>query len=156
MRYRPHADDIAATEVPTKYLWLPLFRCQVHLIRPRTRRLLGLRSRWGQPQTPGRPIYQSEIVGATPYNTYVIPGLPPAPICNPGKDSLSAVLRPEDSGDLYFVANGKGGHVFAATEAEHLRNVAAWRAIERAKDPEAQPPPVEIPKPAKRKRARAG
>jgi UPF0755 protein len=56
------------------------------------------------------------------------------------------VLRPEDSNDLYFVANGKGGHVFAATEAEHSRNVAAWRAIERAKDPMAQTAPVESPK----------
>ena len=94
----------------------------------------------------GRPIYESEIESATPYNTYVIAGLPSAPICNPGKDSLAAVLRPEDSNDLYFVANGKGGHVFAATEAEHSRNVAAWRAIERAKDPIAQPVPVESPK----------
>jgi UPF0755 protein len=102
----------------------------------------------------GRPIYESEIESATPYNTYVIPGLPSAPICNPGKDSLAAVLRPEDSNDLYFVANGKGGHVFAATESEHLRNVAAWRAIERAKDPAAQSPPVESPKPAKQKRAK--
>jgi len=100
----------------------------------------------------GRPIYQSEIEGQTLYNTYVIQGLPPGPICNPGKDSLAAVLRPQDSNDLYFVANGKGGHVFAATEAEHLRNVAAWRAIEHAKDP----PPVETPKPAKHKRAKKG
>ncbi|HUO02413.1 MAG TPA: endolytic transglycosylase MltG, partial [Rhizomicrobium sp.] len=104
----------------------------------------------------GRPIYESEIEGATPYNTYVIPGLPPGPICNPGKDSLSAVLRPEDSSDLYFVANGKGGHVFAATEAEHLRNVAAWRALERAKNPDAapQPPPAEAPKKTRHSRAR--
>ena len=103
----------------------------------------------------GRPIYASEIEAATPYNTYVIAGLPPAPICNPGKDSLSAVLRPEDSGDLYFVANGKGGHVFAATEAEHLRNVAAWRAIERAKDPEAAPsPPMETPQKTKHGRTK--
>lgn len=102
----------------------------------------------------GRPIYQSEIEAATPYNTYAIQGLPVAPICNPGKDSLAAVLRPEQSGDLYFVANGKGGHVFAATEAEHLRNVQAWRAIERTKDPAAAPPPVETPEPAKHKRAR--
>jgi UPF0755 protein len=102
----------------------------------------------------GRPIYESEIESATPYNTYVIQGMPPAPICNPGKDSLAAVLRPEDSNDLYFVANGKGGHVFAATESEHLRNVAAWRAIERAKDP--LPAPVESPKATKHKRAKTG
>jgi UPF0755 protein len=103
----------------------------------------------------GRPIYESEIEGATPYNTYVIQGLPPAPICNPGKDSLAAVLRPEDSNDLYFVANGKGGHVFAATEAEHLRNVAVWRAIERGMDPAAaQAEAVEPPKNTKHKRAK--
>jgi len=102
----------------------------------------------------GRPIYESEIEGATPYNTYVIPGLPSAPICDPGKDSLAAVLRPEDSSDLYFVANGKGGHVFAATEAEHSRNVAAWRAIERAKDPMAQTTPVESSTTTPHKRAK--
>lgn len=87
----------------------------------------------------GRPIYQSEIEAQTPYNTYAIAGLPPTPICNPGKDSIAAVLQPETSADLYFVANGKGGHVFAATEAEHSRNVEAWRAIERGKDPVAVP-----------------
>jgi UPF0755 protein len=98
----------------------------------------------------GRPILESEITGATPYNTYVIQGLPPAPICNPGKDSLAAVLNPEQSDDLYFVANGKGGHVFAATEADHQRNVAAWRAIEREKDPSAaQMPPAPAPKKTK-------
>ncbi|HXR95296.1 MAG TPA: endolytic transglycosylase MltG [Rhizomicrobium sp.] len=103
----------------------------------------------------GRPILESEIEGATPYNTYVIQGLPPTPICNPGKDSLAAVLDPEQSDDLYFVANGKGGHVFAATEAEHQRNVAAWRAIERANDPAAaQAPPVQSPKATKLRRAK--
>jgi UPF0755 protein len=90
----------------------------------------------------GRPILESEIGGETPYNTYVIQGLPPTPICNPGKDSLAAVLKPEDSDDLYFVANGKGGHVFASTEAEHVRNVEAWRAIERARDPSSLAKPV--------------
>ena len=68
---------------------------------------------------------------ATPYNTYVIAGLPPGPICNPGKDSIAAVLNPETSDDLYFVATGHGGHAFAATMAEQARNVAAYRAFER-------------------------
>jgi len=81
----------------------------------------------------GRGIRQSEIAAPTPYNTYVIAGLPPSPIANPGKDSIAAVLNPEQSGDLYFVANGKGGHVFAASVAEHDRNVVAWRAQERLK-----------------------
>ena len=105
----------------------------------------------------GRPIYESEIEGATPYNTYVISGLPSAPICNPGKDSLAAVLKPAASQDLYFVANGKGGHVFAATMAEHERNVVAWRAVERARTGlpplETVKPPVSKDKPAKAKAA---
>jgi UPF0755 protein len=79
----------------------------------------------------GHGIRQSELESATPYNTYVIAGLPPGPICNPGKDSIAAVLNPETSDDLFFVANGKGGHVFSATISEHARNVAAFRARER-------------------------
>ena len=93
----------------------------------------------------GRGIRESEIADATPYNTYAITGLPPTPICNPGKDSLAAVLKPALSADLYFVANGKGGHVFAATMAEHEKNVAAWRAVERARQ---GLPPLEAEKPA--------
>ena len=80
----------------------------------------------------GRGIRQSEIEGATPYNTYVIAGLPPTPIANPGKDAIAAALNPQETDDLFFVATGKGGHVFSATISEHARNVAAWRAAERA------------------------
>ena len=85
----------------------------------------------------GRAIPQSEIDAPTPFNTYVIPALPPSPICNPGKDSILAVLNPIASDDLYFVADGHGGHVFAPTNAEHEKNVARWRKIrsERAKMP---------------------
>ena len=79
----------------------------------------------------GRGIRQSELAAATPYNTYVIAGLPPGPICNPGKDSIAAVLNPETGNDLYFVATGHGGHAFAATIAEQARNVAAYRVFER-------------------------
>jgi UPF0755 protein len=79
----------------------------------------------------GRGIRQSELDAATPYNTYVIPGLPPGPICNPGKDSLDAVLNPEKTKDLYFVATGQGGHVFSATVEGQAKNVAAYRAFER-------------------------
>ena len=89
----------------------------------------------------GRGIRESEIEGQTPYNTYVIAGLPPGPICNPGKDSLTASLNPADSKDLYFVATGKGGHVFAATMAEHQRNVAAYRAQQKLNAPEMAPAP---------------
>ena len=79
----------------------------------------------------GRGIKQSELMAATPHNTYVIDGLPPGPICNPGKDAIAAVLNPQASADLYFVATGKGGHAFAATNDEQARNVAAYRAFER-------------------------
>ncbi|MDE1939208.1 MAG: endolytic transglycosylase MltG [Alphaproteobacteria bacterium] len=79
----------------------------------------------------GRGIRQSEIDTPTPFNTYAITGLPPQPICNPGKDSLEAVLNPADTKDLYFVADGTGGHVFAATAAEQAKNVAKWRKIEK-------------------------
>jgi UPF0755 protein len=77
----------------------------------------------------GRRINRSEIEAATPYNTYVITGLPPHPICNPGRDAIAAVLNPIESKDLYFVANGTGGHVFAETVEEQNKNVAAWRKI---------------------------
>ena len=79
----------------------------------------------------GRGIRQSELEGTTPYNTYVIVGLPPGPICNPGKDSIAAVLNPQASDDLYFVATGHGGHAFASSIAQQARNVAAYRAFER-------------------------
>jgi UPF0755 protein len=78
----------------------------------------------------GRRIRQSEIDRATPYNTYAITGLPATPICNPGKDAIAAVLAPDVSKDLYFVADGTGGHVFADTIAQHEKNVAKWRKIE--------------------------
>jgi UPF0755 protein len=79
----------------------------------------------------GHPLRQSELDTANPYSTYQITGLPPTPICNPGRDSIAAVLNPPDSEDLFFVANGTGGHAFARTNAEHERNVAQWRRIER-------------------------
>jgi UPF0755 protein len=78
----------------------------------------------------GRRIFEKEITAATPYNTYMIPALPAGPICNPGKDSIAAVLNPEVSRDLYFVANGTGGHTFSATQAEQDKNVAIWRRIQ--------------------------
>ncbi len=81
----------------------------------------------------GHPILESELSAVTPYNTYVIDGLPPTPICNPGRASILAVLHPLKSKDLYFVADGKGGHVFAATIAQQDKNVAHWREIQKAK-----------------------
>jgi UPF0755 protein len=81
----------------------------------------------------GRGLRQSELKAATPWNTYVILGLPPTPIANPGRLSIEAALQPETSDYLFFVADGSGGHAFAATLAEHNANVVKWRAIEAAK-----------------------
>lgn len=78
-----------------------------------------------------RGLRQSELRKSTPYNTYVIRGLPPTPIANPGRAAIEAVLHPADTNDLFFVADGSGGHAFAATVSEHERNVAAWRQIEQ-------------------------
>jgi UPF0755 protein len=80
----------------------------------------------------GHDIRASELSRPTPYNTYAIAGLPPAPICNPGKDAILAVLDPERAADLYFVADGRGGHAFAASKSQHDRNVARWRKLESA------------------------
>ena len=78
----------------------------------------------------GRGLRQSELRRETPYNTYVIDGLPPGPIANPGRASIEAALNPETTPFLFFVADGTGGHAFAETLAEHNVNVAKWRAIE--------------------------
>lgn len=80
----------------------------------------------------GRGIRQSELEKDTGYNTYIIDGLPPTPIANPGRAALEAVLNPPDTNELYFVADGSGGHAFAATVEEHNKNVAAWRKIEKS------------------------
>lgn len=80
--------------------------------------------------TLGRGLRRSELNADTPYNTYRIDGLPPTPIANPGRASIEAVLNPETTDYLYFVADGTGGHVFATTLSEHNANVARWRQIE--------------------------
>jgi UPF0755 protein len=79
----------------------------------------------------GRGIRRSELDRQTAWNTYQIDGLPPTPIANPGKEAIKAVLNPPSTGELFFVADGTGGHAFARTYEEHLANVARWRAIER-------------------------
>lgn len=79
----------------------------------------------------GRRILQSEIQAVNDYNTYTMTGLPKGPITNPSRESIAAVLNPATTEALYMVADGEGGHVFAATLAEHNRNVAKWFAIRR-------------------------
>jgi len=80
--------------------------------------------------TLGRGLRRSELRRATPWNTYVIDGLPPTPIANPGLASLEAAVAPEETSFVFFVADGTGGHAFAETLQEHNRNVAKWREIE--------------------------
>jgi UPF0755 protein len=77
------------------------------------------------------PIQQDELDRDTPYNTYKINGLPPTPIACPGRAAIEAVLKPAKTKDLYFVADGTGGHVFAASLEEHNKNVVKWRKVER-------------------------
>lgn len=79
----------------------------------------------------GRSIYKSEIGQKTVYNTYTIDGLPPTPICNPGRAAIAAVLAPAKTTELYFVADGRGGHVFTSTLKEHEAAVANWRKYEK-------------------------
>src|SRR5579864_3705863 len=119
--------------------------------------------------TLGRPIKRSEITQPSPYNTYVIEGLPPGPISNPGRASLEAAANPARTRDLYFVADGSGGHAFTETYDAHQKNVAKLRAMEKqiqndtvepADDAQAPaaanasvdaPPPAGAPKPAAKK-----
>ncbi len=124
--------------------------------------------------TLGRPIKRSEIQQPSPYNTYIVDGLPPGPIANPGRASLEATANPARTRDLFFVADGSGGHAFTETYDQHQKNVAKLRTMEKtiqndtvepADDPPAVPtaaptdanaatgtPPP--PKPAPQKRAR--
>ncbi len=97
--------------------------------------LYGLFGGKGRPAD--RPIYQSDIDKPTPYNTYAINGLPPTPIANPGRAALEAVANPSKTTDLYFVADGTGGHVFASTLEEHNENVARYRAFQKKQAKEA-------------------
>ena len=93
----------------------------------------------------GHPLTKSEIAQPTPYNTYVIDGLPPGPIANPGRASIEAAASPARTKELYFVADGTGGHAFAESYEQHMKNVARLRAIEHEQKGEApaadaQPP----------------
>jgi UPF0755 protein len=103
----------------------------------------------------GRELTRADLQSNTPYNTYVIPGLPRGPICNPGRASIVAALNPARDRALYFVADGSGGHAFANTLPEHNRNVERWRQIQRERaeaqsqqqTPAAQSPATQTPAP---------
>jgi UPF0755 protein len=97
--------------------------------------------------TLGRPIKRSEITQPSPYNTYVIEGLPPGPIANPGRASLEATANPARTRDLFFVADGSGGHAFTETYDQHAKNVAKLRTMEKqiqndTVEPADDPPPA--------------
>jgi len=79
----------------------------------------------------GHSLRQSELATPNPYSTYQIVGLPPTPIANPGKSAIQAVLNPPDTDELYFVADGSGGHAFANNIADHQKNVAQWRRLQK-------------------------
>ena len=80
-----------------------------------------------------RRLTHSDLQTPHPFNTYRNKGLPPAPICNPGRDSIQAVLKPQKTNEIYFVADGTGGHVFARSFDEHRRNIMNWKKVRKQK-----------------------
>src|SRR4051794_36254576 len=98
--------------------------------------------------TLGRPIKRSEIAQPSPYNTYVIEGLPPGPIANPGRASLEAAANPARTRDLFFVADGSGGHAFTETYDQHQKNVAKLRTLEKQIQNDTVEPAEEAAAPA--------
>src|SRR3954452_17460841 len=95
--------------------------------------------------TLGRPIKRSEIIQPSPYNTYVVDALPPGPIANPGRASLEAAANPARTRDLFFVADGTGGHSFTETYDQHQKNVAKLRSMEKAIQNDTVEPPDHPP-----------
>lgn len=103
----------------------------------------------GEGKPADRPIYKSDLEKETPYNTYVIKGLPPGPIANPGREAMEAVANPSRTKDLYFVADGSGGHAFAETLDDHNSNVARWRRITAEREAAAKANAANAAEPAK-------
>jgi UPF0755 protein len=110
----------------------------------------------GASWTEARTLTKAEMAAPNPYNTYKINGLPPGPIANPGRAALEAVANPMATNDIFFVADGTGGHAFAATLAEHNKNVANLRALEAQRNAAQSnagqgeaPAIVDVPAPAK-------
>ncbi|MBN9088827.1 MAG: endolytic transglycosylase MltG [Reyranella sp.] len=101
----------------------------------------------------GKELTRADLQSSSPYNTYVVAGIPPGPICNPGRAAILAALSPTSRDrSLYFVADGQGGHAFAANVYEHNRNVARWKEIQKQKQEQASQPPqpnAPAPPPAK-------
>jgi len=96
-----------------------------------------------------RELTRADLQSNTPYNTYVIAGLPPGPICNPGRASILAATSPARERAIYFVADGQGGHVFSNNIYEHQRNVARWKEIQREKQEQSPAPAPSPAAPAK-------
>jgi UPF0755 protein len=94
----------------------------------------------------GKELTRADLQSSSPYNTYVAPGLPPGPICNPGRAAILAAMSPTPRDrSLYFVADGQGGHVFSNTVYEHNRNVARWKEIQKQKQEQASQPQPQQP-----------
>jgi UPF0755 protein len=112
----------------------------------------------GDGKPAGYTLTRPDVEKATPYNTYVVNGLPPGPIANPGRASLEAVANPSRTRDLFFVADGSGGHAFAETYEAHLKNVARWRDINATSGAAVSdnPAPAIAPAPAAAAPAPAG
>jgi UPF0755 protein len=97
-------------------------------------------------KTPFRgELTRADLQSTSPYNTYAVVGLPPGPICNPGRASIVAATNPARDRSIYFVADGQGGHAFARTLLEHNRNVARWREIQRERQEQSQAPAADQP-----------
>ena len=95
-----------------------------------------------------RELTRRDVAKKTAYNTYQINGLPPGPIANPGRAAIAAALNPQASEDLYFVADGSGGHAFAQNLAGHQKNVRQWRKVKRKRKAEARKKAKDTPAPA--------